>query len=67
MTFEERINDKTKVALSDEFKEKILFTAIDNGLTTDAVYQLWLKYCNDCKNFDQSPIYTEFKRWNKLT
>ncbi len=65
-SFEERVNNQNKVALCDDFKQKILFTAMDNGLRTNAVYQLWVKYTEDCKNFDQSPIYSEFKEWNKL-
>lgn len=33
------------------------------GKTAEQVYTLWVNYCRDCRNFDQSPVEFEFLNW----
>ena len=65
-TFAERVSDKTKVPLAQQFINDIRGIAIDNNITATKVWIKWIDYTDSCKNFDQSPLLNEFKSWNKF-
>lgn len=66
MTFQERIDSKDLTAIHPVFINDVRATASKNSLHEDEVFKLWKKYENDCYNFDQSPTFSEFLRWNNL-
>ncbi len=45
------------------FQANITKLATIASKTPDAVYELWQRYSNDCRNFDQSAILSEFIEW----
>jgi len=47
-----------------EFATWLAEVAIVNKLTVREVLAAWKKYCQDCANFDQSPVKFEFLHWN---
>ena len=66
MTLKERINDKTKIPLAEEFVSEIRKIAEINNRSEDEIYTLWRNYSRECDNRDQSAVLFEFLDWNKL-
>lgn len=65
-TFQERINDTNKVQLSTDFIHKIKVTAANSNFTIDEIWQKWNVYATQCRNADQSALFSEFCEWNNL-
>ena len=63
---DERIIDETKTRLDSGFIGSILKIAMDNGKTSDEIYQLWRKHVAINESMDQSPTLSEFISWNKF-
>jgi hypothetical protein len=45
------------------FQRQVNAKADECGKTPMEVYSMWRTYCQDCHNFDQSPIWGEFLNW----
>lgn len=56
------------MALADtcsSFQAAVADLAAKYSKTTEQVYQWWREYSNDCRNFDQSALLSEFEDWYK--
>jgi len=62
--FRERINDKTKSKLSQEFIDKIYQIAVTNFISVDFIWDAWEVYVCACELYNQSPVIEEFMSWN---
>lgn len=65
-TWDQRLDDTTKPALSALFIESMLLTARNNERSVDDLWTMWSSYVKTCEGFDQSPVFREFLSWNKL-
>lgn len=65
-TFNERIADETKTSLAGSFILWIKNMAVANNIHENILWQMWLKYSDQCRWADQSAILSEFCLWNKL-
>ena len=50
-----------------EFTTRLAKIAFLNGLSTEEVQTMWKKYAYECRCYDQSPIVSEFLKWNSAT
>lgn len=46
-----------------KFQNDLAAIGVANGKTAEDVYQLWRKYAQDCRDYDQSAILSEFLKW----
>lgn len=53
--------------LCPQFVANVKEVAAANGLTPEAVYAMWHKYSCDCRDYDQSAIFSEFLSWYRAT
>jgi hypothetical protein len=49
--------------LDPGFRDKLASVGSANGISAEAVYAYWHQYSTDCRNFDQSAIWSEFLSW----
>ena len=48
---------------AESFQTTIRLLASNNKKETLQVYIWWREYCQDCQNYDQSPVFSEFETW----
>ena len=53
--------------MTPEFTDWLESIASASGYTSAEVAAMWQEYCRECRNYDQSPVESEFCRWYKLT
>ena len=47
----------------ENFRERLARMSAQYGKPAEMIYEWWKQYSNDCHNFDQSPVLSEFENW----
>jgi hypothetical protein len=49
--------------LCESFQIWLSEVAFEHGKTVEQVFGWWQEYTRDCRNYDQSPVQSEFLDW----